>query len=83
MYKCDPKPALKLLELRAHLNPQERVERRQRLVEKQYFWLCDERASERHPLLLAARQLVGIMLHPVAEPEPVNDDPCSRNDTLS
>ena len=50
-----------------HPDPQERVERRERLVEQQDLRIGDERARERDALLLAARQLrrnaLGVLGH--------------------
>src|SRR5579862_1161655 len=43
------------------------VERAQRLVEQQHLGPADERAGERHALLLAARKLVGLALAEMAE----------------
>ena len=53
----DAELLLQPLQLGAHLDAQERVERRQRLVEQQDLRLGDQRARERDALLLAARQL--------------------------
>jgi hypothetical protein len=53
-------------QLGAHLDAQERVERRQRLVEQQHARLGDERARQRHALLLAAGELAGLALGQVA-----------------
>ena len=52
-----PEPLLQRLDLGAHGQPERRVEVRQRLVEQQELRLLDQRAGERHPLLLAAREL--------------------------
>ncbi len=41
----------------AHPDAQERVERRERLVEQQDLRVGDQRAGQRHALLLAAREL--------------------------
>jgi hypothetical protein len=49
--------ALDALELDAHVLAQLGVEVRERLVEQQHVGLADERAPERDPLLLAAREL--------------------------
>ena len=48
---------LQLADLDAHLLPQLGVEVGQRLVEQQHVGPEDERARQRHPLLLAARKL--------------------------
>ena len=53
----DAERGLQLLQLGAHADLQERVERRQRLVEQQRFGIGDQRARQRHALLLAAGQL--------------------------
>ena len=52
-----PSSLLPALQLGAHLDAQERIERGQRLVEEQHLGLGDERAGQRHALLLAAREL--------------------------
>ena len=51
------RPPLQPLELGAHPDAQERVERRERLVEQEDLRLGDERAGERDALLLAAGEL--------------------------
>jgi hypothetical protein len=51
-------------QLGAHLDAQEGVERRQRLVEQQHARLGDERARQRHALLLAAGQLARLAFAP-------------------
>ena len=48
---------LEALELAPHAQPQERVERRKRLVEEQHLGLDDEGASQRHALALPAGKL--------------------------
>ena len=53
----DAELALEALQLGAHLDAQERVERRQRLVEEQDRRIGDQRAGQRHALLLAAGEL--------------------------
>ena len=52
-----PRLRLQAPQFGAHAHAQERVERRQRLVEQQDLRLGDQRARERDALLLAARQL--------------------------
>ena len=47
------------------------VERAERLVEQQHLRLDGERAGERHPLALAARELVRVALAEVREPDEV------------
>ena len=65
----DAERRLQLLQLGAHADLQERVERRQRLVEQQRFRIGDQRAGQRHALLLAAGKLrrparrIGLHLH--------------------
>jgi hypothetical protein len=49
--------ALQPLQLAAHLDAEERIERRKRLVEQEDLRLGNKRAGERHPLLLAAGEL--------------------------
>ena len=55
MDEGDAELALQAPELVAHAHPQERVEGRQRLVQQQHAWICDQGATERHALLLATR----------------------------
>ena len=50
---------LKPAQFRAHAHAQKRIQRRERFVEQQDLRLRDQRPSERHALLLAARQLRG------------------------
>ena len=50
--------ALDLLDFNLHRCAQIPVERRKRLVEQQYLRRDDKRASQRHTLLLTARELV-------------------------
>ena len=49
--------AVERLELDLHVGAQLAVERAQRLVEQQQMRREDQRAGQRHPLLLAAREL--------------------------
>ena len=49
--------ALPALQLRPHIDVEERIESGERLVEEQRLGLGDERAGQRHALLLATRQL--------------------------
>ena len=46
------------MDLLAHPRAQRRVERGERLVEQQHLRAARERAGQRHPLLLAAGELV-------------------------
>ncbi len=55
--EADLELTLQALELLAHLHAQERVERRQRLVEQKDGRLHDQSARQRDPLLLPARKL--------------------------
>ena len=63
----DAELGLQALQLRAHLDAQERVERRERLVEQQDLRLGDQGARQRDALLLPAgelrRQAVRAALH--------------------
>ena len=52
--------ALQVLELAAHLEPQQRVERRERLVEEVRARVAHDRAADRDALALAARELRGL-----------------------
>ena len=65
--KVMPSSRLQALQLAAHLQAQELVERRERLVEQEHARIGDERAGQRHALLLAAGELrrdaVGEGLH--------------------
>ena len=64
----DPDLLLDGLELDLHLLAELEVERAERLVEQQHARPVDERAGERDPLPLAARELAG--LAPVVALEP-------------
>ena len=57
MDEGDAELLLQAAQLGAHPHAQERVERRQRLVEQQDLRIGDQRARQRDALLLAARQL--------------------------
>jgi len=57
VHEGDAEVVLEALELAAHAQAQELVERRQRLVEEEDARTGDQRPGERHPLLLAAGQL--------------------------
>ena len=65
----DPDLALEALELDLQPAPQLRVERTERLVEEEHRRREDERARERDPLLLTARELVRPALAEAAEPD--------------
>ena len=57
VYGCQPQIALQFQQLKAHLDAQFGVEITKRFIKKQHAWPDDQRARERHPLLLPARQL--------------------------
>ena len=57
-------PAQPFAQLAAHL----RVQRAERLVQQQHFRLDRQRARERHPLQLAARELRGVALGQAVQP---------------
>ena len=52
-----PETLVQRLDLGAHLDPELRIEVRERFVEQEQFRLPDERPAHRHPLALAAREL--------------------------
>ena len=58
----DPQLPDDLLHLDLHLEPQLAVERAEWLIQQQHARLDGQRSSERHTLLLATRQLVGIAI---------------------
>jgi len=58
----DPELALEVREHRLHPDLEVRVERGQRLVEQQDFWLGHQRAGERDALALAARKVRDVAL---------------------
>ncbi len=57
-----PELPVKSLELSAHIVTQFGVEIGERLVEQQYLWPSDQRTSERHALLFAARKRGRLLL---------------------
>ena len=57
-------------QLRLHLNPQVRIERAERLIQKEDARLCHQGAGERHALLLTAGKLVDVPPRQFADPEP-------------
>ena len=68
-HEDDGDPLLvQLLEERHHLDRRAAVEIARRLVGEQQRRLRDERARDRHALLLAARQLARLVIQPLAEP---------------
>ena len=60
-----------LLEQRHHLQAGVRVEVAGRLVGQDEARPVDQRAGDRHPLLLAARELAGVVVEPLAEADPL------------
>jgi len=62
-FLLEPDALQKLL----HFDPGQRIERAKRLVENQDARLADERAGERHTLLLAAGQHQGPFIGAVGE----------------
>ncbi len=50
-------PPLQIAQLDLHLLTQLQIERAERLVEQQHLRLVDQRPSQRHALLLSAREL--------------------------
>ncbi len=62
-------PRVELLQQRHDLDAGARVERTGRLVGENQRRVVDERARDRHALLLAARQLRGLMIGALAEPD--------------
>ena len=57
--------ALEALQLRPHLEAQQCVQRRERLVEEERARVADERPAECYSLPLAARELPGLALEQV------------------
>ena len=57
-----PKPPLDRQQIVLRLAADDRIERAERLVHQQHRRLGGERAGDAHPLLLAARQLVGTLV---------------------
>ena len=70
--KVMPSSLLHAPQLAAHAQPQILVQRRERLVQQQHARVGDQRARQRHALLLAAgklrRQAVGECLEPAPSP---------------
>ena len=54
-----------------HLADELRIERRGRLVEEHHLRVQAERAGDRDPLLLAARELRGVVRRPVEQADPL------------
>ena len=65
----DPDLLLDPLQLALHLLAQLQVERAERLVEEQHLRVVDDRAGERDPLALAARELHRLALAEALEPD--------------
>ena len=59
-----------------HLADQLGVERRGRLVEEHQLRVHRQRPGDRHALLLAAGELVRVVVHPVAEADPIEQLAC-------
>jgi len=57
--EADPQLLLQLAQLCPHPHTQERIKRRQRLIQQQNLRSGDQCTRKRDPLLLSARQLVG------------------------
>jgi hypothetical protein len=64
---------VELGELRSHLDPQLRVEVRQRLVHEERLRFPDHGPAHRHPLPLAAGELGRLSLHQGVESEDPRD----------
>ena len=65
----EPELALDALQLELHLLAELQVERAQRLVEQEHLRAVDQRARERHALLLTAGQLARLALVEPFEPD--------------
>ena len=65
----EPQLGEQVLQVGAHARARVRVERRQRLVEQQDAGVAGERAGERGALALAARDLPGLRVGEVGDPE--------------
>src|SRR5262249_18410119 len=63
--------AVELLQLDLHVLAELLVEGSQRLVHENQAWLEDERSRERHPLLLAARELRRSAIAKLPQPDDV------------
>jgi hypothetical protein len=61
--------ALDPRDLGAHLDPQLRIEVRERLVHQERLRLADDRAAHRDALPLAARERARLLLQHLVEPE--------------
>jgi hypothetical protein len=59
---CDAYVPLQATDLVAHPLTQLGVQVAERLVKQQQTWVVDQGAGQRHPLLLAAAQAVGVTL---------------------
>src|SRR6185437_16701618 len=69
----DPELVLDRLQLELHLLAELEVEGAERLVEEQHARVVDERARERDPLLLAARELPRLAPAEPGEPDLLED----------
>src|SRR5713101_4345242 len=82
IYEGRVQRAVLLLELDASLDAQLGIQVRQRLVEKKGLRFAHDRATERHPLALAARQLAWLALQQRAELEDVGRRVHAARDVL-
>jgi hypothetical protein len=73
-------PPAEPLEIVGQLRPRPRVERAERLVEEQELRLDDERPGQADPLRLAGRELAGMPVAQVSDPQPLEPavDPPAR-----
>jgi hypothetical protein len=62
VHRCHAEPPLELVDLRAHLHPQLRVEVREGLVHQERLRLADDRPPHRDPLPLATRERARLAL---------------------
>ena len=67
--ECDSDLVLDPLQLELHLLAELQVERAERLVEQENTRMVHERAAESDPLLLAARELLGLALREPRQPD--------------
>ena len=65
----DAEPLLQRADLAAHLDPQLGIEIGERLVHEAHRRLGDDGAAERDALLLAARELRGLAVEQLVEPQ--------------
>ena len=72
--------SLQVTQLHLHVLTQALVERAERLVHEQYRRLEDDRARQRHPLLLAARELARIAVGETVQPHQPQRAPHALDD---